>query len=311
MIRLSPWRDRAGAERGMLELWQQTKAFGLAVSVHVLMAALVVLGTMTWKPFKPPALTGMTIEAVMVDTGALKQRREEVKREAEKAVAQKVEKARREKELEARKERQERERIEAEAAEKKRQNDLITKKRREDLRLQQLRKKQEEDRKALAKKQQNEIDKVRKQREEASRQRRIEEERLKQLDARRQAEADAKRQANAEADMRQQMANEQAEFRAGQIATLEGQYETAIRIQVTNNWYRPPTARPGLRCTLRIVQIPGGEVISAAIAGKCNADEATRRSLEAAVMRAGTLPYRGYEDVFEREIDFNITYDDD
>ncbi len=311
MIRLNPWRDRAGAERGMRELWQQTKAFGLAVSVHVLMAALVVLGTMTWKPFKPPALTGMTIEAVMVDTGAIKQRREEVKREAEKAVAQKVEKARREKELEARKERQERERIEAEAAEKKRQKDLITKKRQEDLRLQQLRKKQEEDRKAQAKKQQDEIDKVRKQREEASRQRKIEEERLKQLDARRQAEADAQRQAKAEADMRQQMANEQAEFRAGQLATKGDEYYAAIQSQVTNNWYRPPTARSGLRCRLKIVQIPGGEVISAAIAGKCNADEATRRSLTAAVERAGTLPYRGFEDVFEREIDFIFTYDDD
>ena len=64
----------------MRELWAQTKAFTLAVAVHVLMAAMVVLGTMTWKPFKPPALTGMTIEAVMVDTGAIKQRREEGKR---------------------------------------------------------------------------------------------------------------------------------------------------------------------------------------------------------------------------------------
>ncbi len=55
----------------MYEFWSQTKAFVLAVAVHVLMAALVVLGTMTWKPFRPPALTGMTIEAVMVDTGAI------------------------------------------------------------------------------------------------------------------------------------------------------------------------------------------------------------------------------------------------
>jgi colicin import membrane protein len=294
----------------MRELWQQTKAFGLAVSVHVLMAALVVLGTMTWKPFRPPALTGMTIEAVMVDTGAIKQRREEVKREAEKAAAQKVEKTRREKELKARKDRQERERIEAEAAEKKRQMDLATKKRQEDLRLQQMRKKQEEDRKAQAKKQQDEIDNVRKQREEASRQRKIEEQRLKQLDERKKTEAAAQRQAIAEADLRQQMANEQAEFRAGQLATKGDEYYAAIQSQVTNNWFRPPTARPGLRCRLKIVQIPGGEVISAAISGKCNADEATRRSLVAAVERAGSLPYRGFEKVFEREIDFIFTYDE-
>ena len=80
---------------------------------------------------------------------------------------------------------------------------------------------------------------------------------------------------------------------------------------MTNNWLRPPTAQPGLRCRLRVVQIPGGEIISSAIVGACNADEATRRSVIAAVERAGTLPYRGFEDVFEREIEFTFSYDGD
>ena len=288
----------------MRELWAQTKALGLALAVHVLMAAMVVLGTMPWKPFKPPTLTGMTIEAVMVDTGAIKKRREEAKQEAEKAAARKVETDRRAKELAARKERQERE----DAAEKKRQKDLAAKKRQEDLRLQNMRKKQEQDRKDRLKKQQDEMDQLRKQREEAARQARIDEDRLKQLDARRQAEADAERQLQAEADMQRQMA---AEFRAGQIATKGEAYYAAIQSQVTNNWLRPPTARSGLRCRVKIVQIPGGEVISAAISGACVADEATRRSIVAAVERAGSLPYRGFEDVFEREIDFIFTYDDD
>jgi colicin import membrane protein len=294
----------------MYEFWAQTKAFVLAVAVHALMVAIVVLGTMNWKPFKPPVLTGMTIEAVMVDTGIIKQRREEAKREAEKAVAQKAEKDRRERDLKARNERLERERQEAEAAEIKRLKQQVANKREEDLRLQRLREKQDRDRKELLKKQKNELAEVRRQRDEATRQRIIEEERLKQLDARRDAEADARRQARAEADMQQQMAQEQAEFRAGQIATMGDKYYAAIQSQVTNNWYRPPTARSGLRCRLKIVQIPGGEVISAAIAGTCNADEATRRSLVAAVERAGSLPYRGFEDVFEREIDFLFKYDE-
>ena len=291
----------------MREFWAQTKAFVLAVSVHVLMAAMVVLGTMTWKPFKPPALTGMTIEAVMVDTGKIKQRREQARREAEKAAAQKVQRDRRAKQLEARKEREQREK----EAEDKRQKDLATKKREEDLRLQKMRKQQDQDRKDRLRKQQEELEQVRKQRDEATRLRKIEEQRFKQLEARRQAEADAQRQAIAEADLHRQMANEQAEFRAGQLATKGDEYYAAIQSQVTNSWFRPPTARSGLRCRLKIVQIPGGEVISAAIFGKCNADEATRRSLVAAVERAGSLPYRGFEDVFEREIDFIFTYDDD
>jgi colicin import membrane protein len=284
----------------MRELWAQTKAFSLAVGVHVLMAALVVLGTMDWKPFKPPALTGMTIEAVMVDTSVIKQRREEAKREAERAVARKAEQDRRQRELEERRKREE-------EAERQRQRDLAAKKREEDLRLQNLRKKQEQDRLEKQRKQQQELEQLRKQREEANRQAKIEEERLKQLDARKKAEAEAQRQALAEAELQQQMA---AEFRAGQIATKGEEYYAAIQAQVTNNWFRPPTARPGLKCRLRIVQIPGGEVISAAIAGTCNADEATRRSLIGAVERAGSLPYRGFEEVFEREIDFIFTYDE-
>ena len=110
----------------------------------------------------------------------------------------------------------------------------------------------------------------------------------------------------------QRQADQEArEFRAGQIAALSDNYQAAIQQFVTQNWLRPPTAQPGLRCTLKIVQIPGGEVISAAIAGTCNGDEATRRSILAAVERGGALPYRGFEDVFEREIDFIFIYDGD
>ena len=294
--------------RAVHEFLANTRAFLLAVGVHIIMAALVVLGTMDWKPFRPPVLTGLTIEAVMVDTGVIKQRREDAQREAEQAVQRRAEKDRRDKELKARNERLDREKREAEAAEVKRLKDLATKKRDEDMRLQKLREKQVRDKKERDRQRQDELERLRNQREKAAREAQIEEQRLKQLQARRQAEADAQRQAIAEADMQRQMA---AEARAGEIATLAQRYALEIQAQVTNNWLRPPTARPGLRCTLRIVQIPGGEVISATIAGSCNGDEATRRSLVAAVERAGSLPYRGFEEVFQREIDFNFSYDGD
>ena len=283
----------------MREFLSITWALFLAIAVHFLMAAIVVLGTMDWRPFKPPVLTGMTIEAVIVDTAAIR----EARLEAERAVAREAERERRQRELEARREREAEEELQ-------RQREAARQKREEDLRLQQLRQKQEQDRKDRLQKQQAELDRLRQQREEAARKSRLEEERLKQLDARRQAEAERQRQDLAEADMRRQMAREQAEFRAGYIATKGEEYYAAIQAQVTNNWLRPPTARPGLRCRLKIVQIPGGEVISAAIAGRCIADEATRRSIIAAVERAGLLPYRGFEEVFEREIDFIFTYDE-
>ena len=292
----------------MREFLAGTRAFLLAIAVHVIMAALVVLGTMDWKPFRPAVLTGLTIEAVMVDTGVIKERREQAKREAEKAVQDQAKKDARAKRLEARKKRQEEERLKEEAAENERLKKQAENKREEDMRLQKLRQKQEQDRKDLEKKRSDEIKQLREQREAAAREAKIQEERLNQIEARRQAEADAQRQAIAEENMQRQIA---AEARSGELATLAQRYALEIQAQVTNNWLRPPTARAGLRCTLRIVQIPGGEVISATIAGSCNADAATRNSLVAAVMRAGTLPYRGYEDVFQREIDFNFSYDGD
>jgi len=292
----------------MREFLAGTRAFLMAITVHIIMAALVVLGTMDWKPFRPPVLTGLTIEAVMVDTGAIKKRREQAKKEAEQAVQRKAEQDRREKELKARNERLEREKREADAAEKKRLKEQAAKKRDEDMRLQRMREKQVQDKKDREKKRQDELKLLREQREKAAKDSAREAERLKQIDARRRAEADKQRQAKAVADMQQQMATE---ARAGEIATLAQQYALEIQAQVTNNWLRPPTARPGLRCKLRIVQIPGGEVISATIAGSCNGDEATRRSLVAAVERAGSLPYRGFEEVFQREIDFNFSYDGD
>ena len=50
-------------------LWDTTKALGQAIIVHLLAAALIVLGTSDWTPFKPPNLEGIMIEAVIVDTG--------------------------------------------------------------------------------------------------------------------------------------------------------------------------------------------------------------------------------------------------
>lgn len=87
-------------------------------------------------------------------------------------------------------------------------------------------------------------------------------------------------------------------------------YYSEIQSRITSNWYRPLSTQPGMRCRLRITQQPGGKVTSTAIVGNCNADEVTRRSMIEAVERAGSLPYNGFEDVFEREIDFVFTYED-
>jgi colicin import membrane protein len=289
------------------EFGAQTRAFGLAIGVHVVMAALVVLGTMNWQPFRKPLNLGLTIEAVIVDTSEIRKQREEARKAAEREVLRQQRAERLEEQR--KREREERQKREL-AAEKQRQLELEAQRKREAQdKLQKLRMERERKLEEERLQQQRELEKLRKQSEDAEKQRKLEAERLKQLEARRQDEANEQRRRLEEAALQNQIKAEEQEFRAGQLATLSDSYHSAIQSFVTQNWLRPPTAQPGLRCKLKIVQIPGGEVISAAISGSCNGDEATRRSIVAAVERGGSLPYRGFEDVFQREIDFIFIYD--
>ena len=288
-----------------MSFWEEFNArlrvFTLAIGVHVLMAALVVLGTMSWEPFRTPKPVGLTIEAVMVDTSKIKQAREE----ARQAQEREERRQQRDRELEQQKKRDQ------EAADKRKRELEAQKKREAQDRLQKLRMDQERKQKEQRDKQQRELEQIRKEREAAERQTKLEAERLKQIDARKEQELLEQQQLQREAAAQRQADQQAREFRAGQLATESDKYQAAIQSFVTQNWLRPPTAQAGLRCTVKIVQIPGGEVISAAIAGTCNGDQATRRSIIAAVERGGALPYRGFEKVFEREIDFIFIYDGD
>jgi colicin import membrane protein len=296
-----------------VSFWQEFnarfRAFSLAIGVHVLMAAMVVLGTMSWEPFRKPQNIGMTIEAVIVDTSEIRKQREA----ARQAVEMEDRRRQRAEKLEEQKKReQEQKKIRDEKAEERRIKELEAQKKREAQdRLQKLRLERERKLEDQRLKQQRELEKIQDQRKAAEKQRKQDEERLKQTEARKEKAIQEQQRLQREAIAQRQADAEAREFRAGQMAPKSDNYHAAIQSFVTQNWMRPPTAQSGLRCTLKIVQIPGGEVISAAISGKCNGDEATRRSILAAVERGGALPYRGFEDVFQREIDFIFIYDGD
>ena len=281
-----------------------TRAVAAALAVHVLMAALIVVGTMDWQPFRKPQPTHIAIEAVIVDTSEIRKQRDEARQ------AQEMEERRQQREEQLRQQR-ERERLAAEEADRRQRELEEQRKRDAQERLMQLRKERERKLEEERLKQQRELEEIRRQREEAERKRRLEEERLKQLEARKDREREeelARQQAlQREADEQRRA----QEFRAGQLATDRERYVATIAAIVTDNWLRPPTAQAGLNCRVRVVQIPGGEIISSSLVGRCNGDEATRRSILAAVERTGVLPYRGFEDVFSREIEFIFTYSGD
>jgi len=142
---------------------------------------------------------------------------------------------------------------------------------------------------------------IRKEREAADRNAKLEKQKLEQLRDLAKAKP-APAQPLPEAEQAKSGTN-------GNDDSLQAQYEAAIQNAVTENWLRPDSAQVGLRCKLRIVQIPGGDVIGVQKMNPCNADPLTRDSIEQAVKRASPLPYKGYEKAFQRQIDFNFTYD--
>jgi colicin import membrane protein len=84
-------------------------------------------------------------------------------------------------------------------------------------------------------------------------------------------------------------------------SSLRDRYAAAIQNAVTPNWLRPDNM-PNVPCKVHIVQLPGGEVMSATVDPSCPYDDAGRRSIENAVLRTKTLPYKGFEKVFSRDI---------
>ncbi len=298
---------------------EQLQALGLALGVHLLMVGVLALGSWNWEPFErelPP------VQVTLVDMGPiLDQRREEQEQERQQQAQRAREEAERQQqaELEAQRRRQieEQERLEAErqAAEEARRQQEIQRREREleaqrqaeaQARREEQRRLAEEERRREEEERMREIAELRAQREAAEREREEQERRLAEIAREREAQ-EAEQRAREEAE-RLRLSQEQAQADARR-ATLREEYMITIQTLVTRNWTRPPTTSPGVACTVRVFQIPGGEIIAAEIVRPCNADQSTRRSIIAAVNRVGELPYRGYESVFEREIDFVFRFD--
>lgn len=131
--------------------------------------------------------------------------------------------------------------------------------------------------------------------EDIERDRREEEERRMQ---------DLLEQEQAEQDAQPMPGNEGAD------ESLLAQYAMALSQVIETNWTRPDTVPLGSKCKIVIIQAPGGEVVGAKVDPSCPYDEIGRRSLEAAVMKASPLPYDGFEDVFDPQLNLTFTPDD-
>jgi len=119
--------------------------------------------------------------------------------------------------------------------------------------------------------------------------------------AKRQAAAEAQRQAAVEAARRRAAARAAvqaqlqrqiaAEARADALASgpLADQYRAELQNRIIQAWIKPPAAKRGIDCFVRITQVPGGDVTGATVT-QCNGDAAVRQSIQNAVYRASPLP---------------------
>jgi colicin import membrane protein len=82
-------------------------------------------------------------------------------------------------------------------------------------------------------------------------------------------------------------------------------YLAAISNAVTPNWLRPDNL-PDAPCLVHIVQIPGGQVLSAKADASCPYDASGKASIENAVLRSQPLPYQGFESEFQRNLNFTF-----
>ncbi|MGD2167834.1 MAG: cell envelope integrity protein TolA [Gammaproteobacteria bacterium] len=114
-------------------------------------------------------------------------------------------------------------------------------------------------------------------------------------------EQEARERALMEAELQRQLAAEE-ELMAARRSGEFDRYLRQIQVAIEQAWIPPASARDGLECTVNVTQIPSGDVIGVSI-GTCNGDDAVRRSIEAAVLRASPLPTPSIPALFNRNLE--------
>lgn len=174
--------------------------------------------------------------------------------------------------------------------------------------------KAEQQRLANLKKQQAETEKKRKAEQkrlaEVESKRKLAEDKKRKAEAARKKAEDEQRKREEQARKRalaeQLAAEEQARADAAAVSTIN-EYTALIKNKVSRNWLKPAGNIQGLRCKVSVRLIPGGEVVSAQVV-KSSGNSVFDRSVESAVFKASPLPLPKDPAIAARmrEIDFEF-----
>lgn len=153
--------------------------------------------------------------------------------------------------------------------------------------------------------QRDEADRLRREEERKEREREAAE-RKRLDDIRRQREENERTRRAMEAEQRQA----EIDAESNRLAAVESGalrvYMAQIRQQIERNWAAVASAKADLKCSVRVRQVPGGEVVGVTIL-TCNGDAAVRRSVVAAIHRSSPLPEPSDPSLFDRDILLNLS----
>lgn len=332
-------KKKAREARYSLPALGRSKAFYYSVLLHVALVLVFIVG-IDWKSTPAPMSTGESkvMNAKAVDPKAVEREMQKLKtaeqskqREAERKVAEaeqrrqqeeqkleqlKVQKEalKQEQQAENRKLAEDKQRLEQEkvqATTEKREQEQAAKEDEEQQQRAAVAKKKLEAEKKKVAAEQRQADEVKQ--AEAEKQRKVAEAKQKAAAevAKKKAAAEEKRKADEARALADAMAEEEAELAAAAQARQDqselARYFAAISQQVTNN-FSHPRLNDGLKCTLLVRMIPGGQVIDAKVV-KSSGDPSFDRQAEVAVRKASPLPVPDEPRLFNQIREINFEFD--
>ncbi|MDR2876611.1 MAG: cell envelope integrity protein TolA [Chromatiales bacterium] len=278
---------------GLKVLIEQPRALTYALLVHLGVLAVFVLSFEWTTVVRPePPSSEPIVQAALVNEADVQREVQKLKEAEERKVADEAARQRRVEE--------QRKREEQQLADLKRQQEQVTKqaeeqRKRDEQAIKQAaeqrkqaeqaaqkaaeQRKQEEQRLADVKKQQDNARKA--EQAKQAEQRKQEEQRLAEQKRR---DDEAARQRAEEQRQRDAQAAETARRQQSEV----DRYLGYIKQQVTRAWIQPPSWQKGQQCLVRVKLIPGGDVVAVSVVRSCG-DAQANRSVEDAVWRAAPL----------------------
>lgn len=271
------------------------KAFALALLVHGVLVALLVIG-FRWQstPLAPPP-TEKIVHAKTMNDPEVDQEIERLKKQEEQRRRQETEKKRREEA--AQKKAEAEKKLEAEKKDKADKKAEAEKKAK-------IEKKAEADKKAEKEKKHKSDEQ-----QKLADAKKLAEKKQEDEARRKEAERNLKEQLATEEKIRQQQRRQQEQSQ--QALSEIAKYEALIKQKVERSWARPPSAQKGLECSVRVRLVQSGEVMSAKVV-RSSGNDIFDRSVENAVYKASPLPLPEDKSLFDhfRELEFKFKPED-